>query len=103
MKEKDAKILSCLGQLTFDIIEEIICDGAYEYYGEQVELVGFTEGYFSDGQVIDFRFNRGLNETEFKGFFDELKTDLKYYTDVEYKIENVTFMSTRIFFKLLKR
>ena len=103
MKEKDAKIQSCLGQLVFDIISENIIDGAYGYYGEQLELVGFNESHYSNGQVIEFRFNRGMNNDEFKTFFEEFKHDLQYYTDVEYKIENITYMSTRIFFKLLKR
>ena len=50
MKEKDAKIQSCLGQLVFDIISENVLDGSYGYYGEQLELVGFNESYYSNGQ-----------------------------------------------------
>ena len=48
MNRNKARILSCLGDFSFDLIENIIADGAYE----DLELVGFSESYFSNCQMI---------------------------------------------------
>lgn len=98
MNENKARILSCLGQFSYDLIENIILDGAYD----DLELVGFSESYFSDCQMIEFRFNRGMSNNEFNGFWEEFESVLKDYTKVNFKTESVTYMSHRVYFYLMK-
>ena len=80
------------------MIENIIADGAYE----DLELVGFSESYFTSGQIIEFRFNRGMSNREFDGFWEEFESVLKDYTKINFKTESVTYMSHRVYFYLMK-
>ena len=95
-------IKSSLGQFVVNTIEYIIADGAFGYYGEQLELVGFNEGSYTNGQMIEYRFNRGMTNKETEVFYDEFFKELDKNVLCDYDVENVSYMTHRIYFKKIK-
>ena len=95
-------IASSLGEFVLNTIEWVIEDGAFGFYGEHLEVVSFYEGSYTNGQMIEYRFNRGMTNKETEVFYDELFKELDKKVLCEYDVENVSYMTHRIYFKLIK-
>jgi len=104
MKEN---IMSCLGKFTKDVILDIIKDGSFDNLGDVnengfTELEAISEGSYGDGQIIEYRFNHGLTNAQNKEFYKEMSYAFDKLLLCEYRFENVTYMTHRIYFKLIK-